>query len=163
MSRTAANPLTVTLTSDLEITLSREFEAPRSLVFEAWTRPEHVGRWWGQEGSTLTLCEIDLRPGGEWRYVELAADGNEYPFGGEYLEVVAPERLVHTFVFDVEPFNARPATVTVVFEDLGGRTRVVETTRFQTVADRDAMIDAGMEDGARQAMDRLEALLREAR
>jgi uncharacterized protein YndB with AHSA1/START domain len=128
-------------------------------VFEAWTRPEHVSKWWGQDGSTLTVCDIDLRPGGEWRYVELSADGNEYPFGGTYLEVTPPERLVHTFVFDVEPFNARPATVTVTFEAVGNRTRITENTVFQTREDRDAMIESGMEAGAAQALNRLEALL----
>ena len=159
MTRAVTGVMTLTLISDLEVSLTREFDAPRERVFEAWTQPEHVSRWWGQDGSTLALCEIELRPGGEWRYVELSADGNEYPFCGEYIEVVAPERLVHTFVFDVEPFNARPATVTVLFEDLDGRTRMTETTVFQTRDDRDAMIEAGMEDGARQALVRLEALL----
>jgi uncharacterized protein YndB with AHSA1/START domain len=89
----------------------------------------------------------------------MAADGNEYPFCGEYLEVVPPERLVHTFVFDVEPFSARPAIVTVLFEDLDGKTRVIETTVFQTTEDRDEMLKAGMERGAAESMDRLEALL----
>jgi uncharacterized protein YndB with AHSA1/START domain len=159
MSENAFGAMTLTLPSEREITLTRDFNAPRQRVFDAWTRPEHVSRWWGQKDSMLTLCEIDLRLGGEWRYVEMAADGNEYPFCGEYLEVVPPERLVHTFVFDVEPFSARPAIVTVLFEDLDGRTRVIETTVFQTTEDRDEMLKAGMERGAAESMDRLEALL----
>lgn len=160
MSNTSTGAMTLTLPSALEVTLTREFEAPRQLVFEAWTRPGNVSRWWGQGGSTLTVCDIDLRPGGEWRYVEMAADGNEYPFGGTFSEVVPPERLVHTFMFDVEPFNSRPATVTVRFEDLGGRTRMTETTVFQTPEDRDEMLKSGMERGAAEALDRLAALLR---
>jgi uncharacterized protein YndB with AHSA1/START domain len=159
MSENAFGAMTLTLPSEREITLTRDFNAPRQRVFDAWTRPEHVSRWWGQKDSMLTLCEIDLRLGGEWRYVEMAADGNEYPFCGEYLEVVPPERLVHTFVFDVEPFSARPAIVTVLFEDLDGKTRVIETTVFQTTEDRDEMLKAGMERGAAESMDRLEALL----
>lgn len=155
-----APTMTLTLPSDLEIRLERVFDAPRALVFEAWTQPEHVTQWWGQKGSTLTVCEIDLRPGGRWRYVELAADGNEYPFTGEYLEVSPPERLVHTFVFDVEPFNARPALVTLTFEDVGGRTLMTETTAFETMEDRDAMIESGMEGGARESCERLDAHLR---
>jgi uncharacterized protein YndB with AHSA1/START domain len=160
MSDTSTGTMTLSLPSERSIRLERVFNAPRELVFAAWTQPEHVRQWWGQKGSTMTLCEIDLRPGGEWRYVELAADGNEYPFCGEYIEVSPPERLVHTFVFDVEPFNARPAVVTVTFEDIGGMTRMTETTVFQTVEDRDAMIESGMEGGARESCERLDALLR---
>jgi uncharacterized protein YndB with AHSA1/START domain len=151
--------MTLRLASDLELEVSRVLEAPRERVFEAWTRPEHVREWWGQKDSTLPVCEIDLRPGGVWRFVEHAADGNDYPFRGEFLEVVPPERLVNTFIFDVEPFNARPAIVTVTFDDLGGRTRVTEHMRFETPEDRDGMLQSGMETGAAESLDRLEALL----
>jgi len=108
MSETATGALTVTLPSELEVQLSRVVNAPRGRVFEVWTRAEDVRQWWGQKDSTMAVCEIDLRAGGAWRFVEHAADGNEYPFRGEYSEVTPPERLVHTFIFDVEPFNARP-------------------------------------------------------
>ena len=159
MSETATGTLTVTLPSDLELQLSRVLNAPRVRVFEAWTQPEHVRQWWGQKDSTMVVCEIDLRVGGAWRFVEHAADGNEYPFRGEYNEVTPPERLVHTFIFDVEPFNARPAIVTVTFEELGGQTRVTETMLFETVEDRDGMVQSGMETGAAESYDRLDALL----
>jgi uncharacterized protein YndB with AHSA1/START domain len=159
MSETAAGTLTVTLPSDLEIELSRILSAPRARVWEAWTKPEHVRQWWGQKDSTMAVCEIDLRPGGAWRFVEHAADGNEYPFTGEYREVSPPERLVNTFIFDVEPFNARAAVVTVTFEDLGGRTRVTENMLFETTEDRDGMLQSGMEEGAAQSYERLDALL----
>jgi uncharacterized protein YndB with AHSA1/START domain len=151
--------MALNLPSDLEIELSRVLNATPERVWEAWTRPEHVREWWGQKGSTMPICEIDLRPGGAWRFVEHAADGNEYPFRGEYVEVSPPARLVHTFIFDVEPFNARPALVTVTFEDLGGRTRVTELTRFETTEDRDGMLQSGMESGAAESYERLDALL----
>ncbi len=142
------------------MTLTRDFDAPRERVFDAWTQTEHVRQWWGQNGSILTLCEIDLRVGGEWRFVELAADGNEHPFCGTYLDIARPERLAYTFVYDVEPFNARSCTVTQSFEVLdGNRTRLVETMVFETVEDRDAMIEAGMERGAAESCERLDALL----
>lgn len=159
MTETTADSFTLSLPSDLEIRSTRLFDAPCELVFAAWTQPEHVREWWGQKGSTLTVCEIDLRPGGRWRYVELAADGNEYPFRGEFSEVVAPERLVHTFVFDVVPFNARPAMVTVTFEQEGSLTRVTELMRFATQEDRDEMVRSGIEDGAKQSYQRLDELL----
>jgi uncharacterized protein YndB with AHSA1/START domain len=159
MSDTATGALTLRLPSDLEIEVSRLLDAPRERVWEAWTRPEHVREWWGQKDSTMPICEIDLRPGGAWRYVEHAADGNEYPFRGEYQEVAPPERLVHTFIFDVEPFNARPALVTVTFEDAGGGTRVTELMRFETAEDRDGMLQSGMETGAAESYARLDALL----
>ena len=160
MSETRSGALVLTLPSEREIRFTRLFPAPRCLVFGAWTQPEHVCEWWGQKGSILTVCEIDLRPGGQWRYLELAADGNEYPFRGEYIEVMPPERLVHTFVFDVEPFRARPAVVTVAFDEEGTGTRMTETMVFETVEDRDETIRSGMESGALETCDRLEALLR---
>ena len=159
MTEANTGTLEVTLPSEREIQMTRLFDAPRQLVFDAWTQPAHLAQWWGQAGSTLTVCDVDLRPGGEWRFVELAADGNEYPFGGQYLEVTPPERLVHTFVFDVEPFNARPAVVTVTFEEEDGRTRMTESTVFETTEDRDEMLRAGMEGGASQSYERLDALL----
>lgn len=159
MRETAISPMTLTLPSDLEIQMTKVLNAPRQRVWEAWTQPEHIQHWWGPKGSTLPICEVDLRPGGAWRFVEHSADGNEYPFQGEYLEVSPPERLVHTFVLDVEPFNAQGCVVTVTFEDLGDQTRVTETLRFESKADRDAAIESGMESGASQSYERLEAYL----
>jgi uncharacterized protein YndB with AHSA1/START domain len=159
MSEATAGALTLSLPSDLEIEISRVLDATRERVWEAWTLPDHVREWWGQKDSTLAVCEIDLRAGGAWRFVERAADGNEYPFKGEYREVAPPERLVHTFIFDVEPFNARGAVVTVTFEDVDGKTRVTEKMRFETMEDRDGMLQSGMETGAAESYERLGALL----
>src|SRR5262245_27473915 len=124
-----SNPkLSVTLPSDREIVLTREFNAPRRLVFEVWTTREHVMQWWaGCDGNTLMACEIDLRVGGVWWIVVRGADGGEYTVKGVYREVVVPERLVHTQVLDVETHSRGEALVTVVFEDLAGGTRITET------------------------------------
>jgi uncharacterized protein YndB with AHSA1/START domain len=133
--------------------MTRVFDAPRQLVFEAHTRPEHVRHWWGMRGSTLALCEMDLRPGGAWRFVERQADGNEYGFRGEYREIVPPERLVHTFEFEGLPGHI--AVVTTTFEEKRGRTLLTSTTRFDTREDRDGMLQSGAEQGAAQTWERL--------
>src|SRR6266568_2242655 len=121
------NELKVTLPSDLEIQLVREFDAPRQLVFEASTKPEYVKQWWGPHGTSLSVCEIDFRVGGEWRYVIRNADGNEAPFRGVYREIVPPERLSYTWVYDVAPFNESEAIETVVLEERDGRTIATTT------------------------------------
>jgi uncharacterized protein YndB with AHSA1/START domain len=145
--------MTVTLPSDREIALTREIDAPRDLVFEAYSKPEHVKHWWGRIDSTLPVCEMDFRPGGAWRFVERDATGNEYGFRGEYREIVRPERIVQTFEFDGMPGHI--SLDTMVFEDLGGRTRLVGTSVFDSVEDRDGMLQSGMEDGAAELFIRL--------
>jgi uncharacterized protein YndB with AHSA1/START domain len=153
----AANTVTVSLPSDHEISLSRDFDAPRELVFEAFSKPEHVARWWGQKDSTLPVCEMDFRPGGAWRFVEHAADGNDYGFRGEYRDIVRPERITWTFEFEGAPGHIVVETMT--FEDLGGRTRIIGTSVFDTVEDRDEMYNSGMARGASEAYDRLDVVL----
>jgi uncharacterized protein YndB with AHSA1/START domain len=159
MTETSSPGLALTLPSDREIVLTRVFDAPRELVFEAWTKPEHVRRWWGLRDSTLPVCEIDLQPGGSWHYVTRDPEGNEYPFKGAYLEVVAPERLVHTWIFDVEPFSDHEAMVTVTFAETVGQTTVTETTLYANREDRDGHLESGMEHGAAESCDRLADLL----
>ncbi len=149
----------ISLPSDLEIVMEREFDAPRELVFKVWTEPEHVKRWWGCNESKLVVCEADVRPGGQWRYVMQIADGSQFPFKGEYRELSPPERLVHTSIYDIEPYNAEEALVTVVFQDLGGRTKIVETTLHTSKEARDGHVNSGMEYGAAQSLDKLEVLL----
>jgi uncharacterized protein YndB with AHSA1/START domain len=150
--------LTVTLPSDREIVLTREFDAPRELVFRAFTSCEHLQHWWGQAGSSMSQCEMDFRPGGAWRFVERDASGNEWGFRGEIREVVPPEKIVQTFEFDGMPGHV--SVDTMVLEDLGGsRTRLVATSVFSSVEDRDGMIQSGMEKGASESYDRLAAYL----
>src|SRR5580658_6148894 len=146
---------TLTTPSDREIVMTRTFDAPRHLVFEAWTQPEHVARWWGWRDSTLPVCEIDLRPGGAWRFVLRKPDGQEYPFKGVYREIAAPERLVYTECFD-EPSAGSPEWLsTVTFEEHDGRTKVTAVSLHKSREARDAHLKAGMEAGAANTLDRL--------
>jgi uncharacterized protein YndB with AHSA1/START domain len=152
----SAKTLQVTTPSDREVVFTRAFEAPRELVFEAWTNPEHVRHWWGLRGSTMVLCEADVRPGGSWRYVTTAEDGAEVPFTGVYQEVTPPERLVYTEMYDVEPFNSGdPAVNTATFTQEEGGTLVTVTTVYPSKEVRDFALSTGMEAGAAESYDRL--------
>ncbi len=153
--------VTLTVKSDLEIAFSRVFDAPRRLVFEAHSRPEHIRRWWGPRGSTMTECEMDFRPGGRWRFVVRTAGGREATFRGEYREVVPPERFVWTFGFDPTPEPGGLETYT--FSERDGRTTLVAVGHFDSIESRDAALRSGMEKGAAETWDRLEELLRTLR
>jgi uncharacterized protein YndB with AHSA1/START domain len=156
MTDPASSTLQVTTPSDREIAITRAFDAPRDLVFEAWTKPEHVRHWWGWRSSTMIVCEADVRPGGSWRYVTREENGVEVPFTGVYQEVTPPERVVHTEIYDVEPFNTgEPAVTTVTFSEAAGRTTVTVTTLYPTREIRDVVIESGMEGGAAESYDRL--------
>jgi uncharacterized protein YndB with AHSA1/START domain len=156
MTDRATSTLQVTTPSDLEIAMTRAFDAPRDLVFEVWTNPEHVRHWWGWRTSTMIVCEADVRPGGAWRYVSREADGTEVPFTGVYREVARPDRLVYTEIYDVPPFNeGEPAVTTVTFDERDGRTTVVSTSLFPSKEVRDGVLQSGMEAGAAESMDRL--------
>jgi uncharacterized protein YndB with AHSA1/START domain len=150
-----SDDLTVTLPSDLEIKMVRTFDAPRALVFAAHSTPEHVKHWWGR-GNPLD-CEMDFRPGGGYRFVEHAPDGEKYAFRGEYREIVAPERIVQTFEFEGMPGQVCVETLELTEAD--GRTTVTSVTRFDTKEERDGMVASGMESGARESYDALAAYL----
>jgi uncharacterized protein YndB with AHSA1/START domain len=150
-----SDDLTVTLPSDLEIKMVRVFDAPRALVFEAHTACEHLRHWWGR-GNPLD-CELDFRPGGRYRFVEHAPDGELYAFRGEYREIRAPERIVQTFEFEGMPGHVCVETLELT-ED-GGRTTVTSVTRFDTKEERDGMVASGMETGARESYEALAAYL----
>jgi uncharacterized protein YndB with AHSA1/START domain len=140
--------------------MSRVFNAPRELVFKATTEPQHVARWWGPRDLAIVSCESDLRPGGAWRIVHRDAQGNEFPFKGVIREVVPPERVVQTQIFDVDPFRDHEIVVTITYEELGdGRTRLTSTSVFPSAEDRDGAMAQGMERGARESFDRLAELL----
>jgi uncharacterized protein YndB with AHSA1/START domain len=148
----------VTTPSDEEIRLTRLFNAPRELVFEAMTRPEHVKQWWGRlgEGYSVPVCEIDFRIGGKWRMVNRHPNG-EAGFHGEYREIDAPGRVVFT-----EIFEAFPDTVSVVTSELteeGGKTRLTVTVRYPSKMVRDMVMQSGMARGAGISYDRLEDLV----
>jgi uncharacterized protein YndB with AHSA1/START domain len=138
--------------------MTRVFQAPRELVFAACTEPRHMAQWWGPRGYALPVCEMDVRPGGTYRFVQTATDGNSYAFHGTYREVVPPERLVMTQIFD--PYPTSEMLVSIVLEALGDdRTRMVDTMLFDSIEARDATIASGMERGARESYDRLAELL----
>jgi uncharacterized protein YndB with AHSA1/START domain len=157
MTDSGSGGLTIALPSDLEIVMTREFAAPRRLVYEAMTRPEHLKRWWGPRSLELSVCEVDLRVGGTWRFVQRAPDGQEFGFHGVYREIEPPVRLVFTFVFD--PFPEHDAFVTVVLDERNGRTTMTETIRHKTKEGRDGQLQSGMEEGSVDSMNRLEELL----
>jgi uncharacterized protein YndB with AHSA1/START domain len=146
---------TLTTPSDREIVMTRVFDAPRHLVFEAWTKPEHVARWWGWRGSTLPVNELDLRAGGVWRRILRTADGKEYAFKGVFREVAMPERLVYTECYD-EPSVGSPEWITTVtFEEQNGKTKWTSTLLHKSKEARDGHLKAGMEAGAAHSLDRL--------
>ena len=147
---------TVTLPSDTEILITREFDAPRHLVYKAWTTPALVKRWWSGRQGEMTLAEIDLRVGGRWRYVMTTSGGDEIAFNGEYREIVENERLVHTEVFEAMPGD--PAINVVTFADADGRTRLELLVQCETKETRDGIIESGMEVGMQEQMDLLEEL-----
>ena len=158
---TAKERLIVTLPSDNEIQMERTFDAPRALVFDAVTKPEHVTKWWGGGGGVeqLAVCEIDLRVGGAYRYVIKKAGGQEYPFRGIYREIDRPVRLVYTQIYDVAPFNQSEAVVTTIFEEHNGRTTLRETSWCESKDVRDGWLQSGMEQGAGKSLDALAELL----
>lgn len=156
----AKNQLTITAPAgDPVIVMTREFDAPRELVFAMYTRPEHVKRWWGPRYITLSTCEIDLRPGGAWRYVFAKGAGPAMTFKGEYREILPPEKLVYTLIYDMEHVRDHPALVTETFEPIGSRTKMTQTVRHDSFASRDGHLHSGMESGAAETLDRLEELL----
>lgn len=149
---------TVSTPSECEIRLTRLFNAPRQLVFEAMTRPEHVTQWWGRlgEGYSVPVCEIDLRVGGAWRFVNRHPRG-EAAFRGEYREIAPPSRLVFTEIF--EEFPDAVSVVTAEFTDEHGKTRLTATVRYPSVEVRDMVLSTGMSRGAGISYDRLEDLV----
>jgi uncharacterized protein YndB with AHSA1/START domain len=153
----AAGPqrMTLTLPSDHEIVLTRTFDAPRRLVFKAWTEPQHVRHWYGCTTHALTVCEIDLSVGGAWRYTMRAPDGSLHTMQGRYREIAPPDRLVYTEQYVTAGFASGEALVTVSFAESGGRTTLTSTILHASRADRDAHLASGMESGAAQVYDRL--------
>lgn len=149
---------TLEIESDRVLVITRKFAAPRRLVFEAVTKPEYVRRWYGCDAMQMTVCEIDLRPGGRWRYVLRMPDGSEHGFNGEYREVVPPERIVSTENYEpIGPGHEMVATLTL--EEHDGRTTMRNRLVYQSQADRDGHIGAGMERGMRESHERLAAII----
>jgi uncharacterized protein YndB with AHSA1/START domain len=154
MTVTRSGAATVTLPTDEQILITRAFDAPRELVYKAWTTPELVERWWHAKRGRVTVAEIDLRVGGKWRYLAVTDDGTEVGFHGEYREIVPNERIVSTEVYEGAP---GPGTVnTLTLEDAGGATMVTILVECPSREVRDAIIESGMEAGMQDALDLLE-------
>jgi uncharacterized protein YndB with AHSA1/START domain len=149
----------LTVPSDNEILIIREFDAPPDLVFDAWTTPELVKRWWAGDRGSVTEAQIDLRIGGRWRWVMTANGGFEVAFSGQYLEIDRPHRLVRTEVFELFPDAGGVGTVT--FEEANGVTTLKILTRYPSREYRDAAIASGMEDGLQTSLNELEDLVRQ--
>jgi uncharacterized protein YndB with AHSA1/START domain len=149
---------TVTLPTDEQILITREFDAPRHLVYKAWTTPELVKRWWSGRRGSMTVAEIDLRVGGRWRYVMVADGGFEVAFHGEYLELVADERIVTTEIYEGAPeaSDDDAALNTISFDEADGRTMLTVLIQTPSRELRDTIIDSGMETGMQEGMDLLE-------
>jgi uncharacterized protein YndB with AHSA1/START domain len=147
----------VTLPTDEQILITREFDAPRRLVWKAWTTPELVRRWWHAKRGEVTVAEIDLREGGRWRYAMVTPDGMEVAFHGVYREVVPEERLVSTEVYEGVPNGEEGATLnTATFAEADGRTVLTILVEAPSKEIRDAIIATGMEDGLQDALDLVE-------
>ena len=150
---------TVTLPTDRQILITREFDAPRELVWRAWTTPDLVRRWWHANRGEMTVCEIDLRVGGKWRYVMVAEGFGEVGFHGEYREIEPFERLVSTEAYEGIPDADEHAAVdTLTLEERDGRTRMTILVEHPTKEGRDMHIESGMEDGLQDALDLLEGV-----
>jgi len=150
----------VTTPADHEVRMTRLFDAPRQLVFEAMTKPEHVKRWWGclGEGYSVPVCEIDFRVGGKWRFVNKHPNG-EAAFNGEYREIAAPGRVVYTEIF--EPYPDTVSVVTALLTEVGSKTRLDVTVAYPSREVRDMVMGTGMARGAGISYDRLEDLVAE--
>jgi uncharacterized protein YndB with AHSA1/START domain len=159
MEMTSSRSATVTLPTDEQILITRVFDAPRELVYEAWTTPELVKRWWHAKRGEVTVVEIDLRVGGKWRHVTVADGGIEVGFHGEYREIVPNEKIVSTEVYEGYPqfdYPEQGTLNTATFAEEDGRTRLTILVEAPSKEIRDAIIASGMEDGLQDALDLLE-------
>ena len=151
---TTTNSAKVTLPTDTQILITREFDAPKHLVWKAYTTPELVARWWSGGHGKVTTAEIDLRVGGAWRSVLVTDDGFEVAFHGEYREIDAPDRLVNTEIYEGAPEGL--GVITTTSTEAGGRTTMTQLCEYGEKTVRDAVIDSGMESGMQQSFDHLE-------
>jgi uncharacterized protein YndB with AHSA1/START domain len=152
-----SSTFTLTTPSEREIVLSRLFDAPRELIFEVCSSCEHLARWLGPRTMTMVSCEMDFRPGGRYRYIQRGPDGAEYGFRGEIREITPPARIVQTFEFEGMPGHIALETLTL--EEHEGKTRLTVRALYDSVEDRDGILQSGMEGGVRESWDRLEEYL----
>jgi uncharacterized protein YndB with AHSA1/START domain len=156
-NQASEHPTTLTTPSDRELVITRDFDAPRGLVFEAWTKPEHVRQWYGLRRMTTTICDIDLRVGGRWRWGQTDGDGQQIVFSGEYREIVPPERIVYTETFEMFPDAA--TLVTLTFDEHAGRTTLTSRSLWPSAEALRGALATGMQTGVVETYDRLARLL----
>jgi uncharacterized protein YndB with AHSA1/START domain len=154
MAVASSGTAAVTLPTDKQILITRTFQAPKHLVYKAYTTPELIKRWWGGDRGEVTIAEVDLRVGGMWRYVMTANGGFEVAFHGQYREIVPNERIVSTEIFEGMPEGEAVSTVTLAEEN--GRTTLTNLSEYPSKSIRDAVINSGMEGGMQESMDHLE-------
>lgn len=145
-------------TTGADIVITRTFNAPAQLVYEAMTRPEHVRQWWGAGHGEMTVCEIDLRVGGQWHFAQQTPDGYDVSFSGEYLELDPPTRMVHTEKFDNMP-DSQPSTIVTTFTEEDGRTTLHATCTYDSPETAAAVIATGMESGLQSSYDAVDDVL----
>lgn len=153
------NKLVITTPSDSEILMTRDFDAPRALVWEMFMKPEHIKQWWGFGFTTDVSVEMDVRVGGTYRFVGKSRDGSLVPFKGEYIEIDPPSRVVFTEIFDVDMARDHPSTVTTTFTEVNGKTTMQLVARYDSKATRDIVLSSGMEHGAASSYDEIERML----
>ena len=156
-----STPTTAIYSEDAELVFERTFDAPREQVWKAFTDPALIPRWWGKHGTTTTVVEMDVRPGGTWRYINSDPGRDDVAFYGEYLEVDPPNGFRWTFMFDVEGVGPMGGPETHSFEDVGGRTKVTSIGHMGSIEALEGALATGMSEGAIETWDRLAALLAE--
>jgi uncharacterized protein YndB with AHSA1/START domain len=161
MAMTSSGSAVVTLPTDTQILISRDFDAPKHLVYKAYTTPELIKRWWGGDRGEVTIAEVDLRVGGSWHYVMTANGGFEVAFHGDYRDISPNERIVSTEIYEGAP--EAEAVVTHTFAEKGGRTTLTVLMELPSREVRDTIINTGMEGGMQEAMDHLEQVARSLR
>jgi uncharacterized protein YndB with AHSA1/START domain len=149
--------MTLTLPSDREIVMTRAFSAPARTLFEVWTKPEHVRKWYAVRSTTMTVCEIDLRVGGAWRWVLLHPKGGEIAFSGVFSEIDPPHRLQRTEVFEAMP--GAESLVTQTFDEKDGQTTITINMLFKSKQDRDICLKSGMELGVKECFQKIDELV----
>jgi len=153
------NDTTTVYSDDADLVWERIFDAPRELVWRALTDPDRIPRWWGPHGSTATVVEMDVRPGGRWRYISRAPDREDVPFMGEYLEVEPPERFKWTFIVDIDGMRDHVGVEAFVLEDVGGKTKLTASSHFPSIEELEGALATGMIKGGVETWDRFAAML----
>jgi uncharacterized protein YndB with AHSA1/START domain len=144
-----------------DLVYERIFDAPREVVWKAFTDPDRIPRWWGPHGTTTIVVEMDVRVGGKWRYISRAPDREDVVFHGEYLEIVPPERFTWMFLFEVPGVGDQGGPETFTFEDVGGRTKLISASHFPSIDALEGTLEGGMIKGAVETWDRFAAVLGE--